>query len=300
MSLEIRPAQPQDYDAIAVIHNANNEPHFHSTAIKLEHSDSRNTQGGRLVAVQNNTIVGTAEFWYWQEVQAYRIAIYASHSSLSAALLHQIEQRIETRVKRLLATIRSDFLEQSWFLETGFSQVFKSFGAELELSQFDEKQAVALELALAKKNVQILNRHEWQASNALSQLEEIQTTANKDVPGYEPIVTMHMDFTKQTLLEPFWVALQNNNCLGFLSLDGSDSQIHINTCAIKHSHRKQGIGLALTAKALAWAKAKGYTEINDGGAKSNTGHLRILERLGFEIEPDWITFEKQIAHEGIQ
>jgi RimJ/RimL family protein N-acetyltransferase len=105
-----------------------------------------------------------------------------------------------------------------------------------------------------------------------------------------------MDFKNRKLWEPFCIAVRGNEYLGFTSLDGSVSQsdlhLHIDAGGVARAHRKQGIGLALGAKLMTWAKNQSALEINDGGAKANIAHVRLLERLGFELEPDWITFEK--------
>jgi GNAT superfamily N-acetyltransferase len=292
----IRHAQPSDYAAIARLHNANNEPHFQSTAERLEARDAKNEHQPRLVAVLGDQIIGTAECWYWLEPNAYRIGIYAEDAAISQALQAELE-RSATKTKRFLTTIRADFFKHAHYLECGFNEVFRSFGANLEPAQFEPQDFADLEPALLKRGIRIVPRSEWLAENADSQLEAIQLEANADIPGYEPVVSMQIDFRNRTMPEPFWVALQGDQCVGFSSLDGKPGQpvIHFDASGIPRSHRRQGIGLALAARAMSWAKTRGFLEVNDGGAKSHTGHVRILERLGFEFEPDWVTFEKTLS-----
>jgi GNAT superfamily N-acetyltransferase len=114
------------------------------------------------------------------------------------------------------------------------------------------------------------------------------------MPSYEPVVRNEMDFKTRTLLEPFWVALSGDECVGFVSLDGKPDQpvIHFDSSVVSRIYRNRGIGLALAARAVAWAKNQGFAEVNDGGAKANLAHIKIVERLGFELEPDWVTYEK--------
>jgi ribosomal protein S18 acetylase RimI-like enzyme len=295
MTLQIRNAISSDYSTIANLHNTNNEPHFHSTAEKLETQDAKNTHASRLVAVHDDQIVGTAECWYWPEPNAYRVGIHTRDAQASKALQAELESRA-INTNRFLATVRADFLEHTHYLETGFNEVFRSFGAELELAQFDPEQFSNLESALESRGIRILPRHEWHAQDADSQLETVQLEANADVPGYEPVVSMKTDFRDRTMHEPFWIALEGNQCVGFSSLDGKPDQttIHFDASGVLRSHRRQGIGLALAARAMGWAREQGFAEVNDGGAKSNTAHVRILETLGFELEPDWVTFEKTL------
>ncbi len=299
-SISVRLARAEDYEAIAALHNADNEPHFQASLEQLQKSDTKNTSGGRTVAIQNGRVVGTLEFWLWAEVEAYRIGIHTVQGAIGAnaatQLIVDLERRI-TNAKRLLATVRSDFLSGAQHLQSGFSEVFRSFGANLELANFDSGRVSHLETDLLEQGIRIIPRSEWLAPDADAQLEAIQLEDNADIPSYEPVVTNEMDFKTRKLLEPFWVALSGDECVGFVSLDGKPDQpvIHFDSSAVSRSQRNRGIGLALAARAVAWAKTQGFAEVNDGGAKSNPAHIKILERLGFELEPDWVTYEKVLG-----
>jgi GNAT superfamily N-acetyltransferase len=293
VSIEIRDARAEDYSVIEVLHNNDNEPHFQTTAEKLLLADSSNTSGWRTVALQDGLVIGTAAAWLWVEVEAYRISIQSPSETIALELLNDLEHRA-IGAKRLLATVRNDFLGNAHFLKHGFKEVFRSFGANLELKDFDQKQFLSLETALLEQNIRIMPRSEWSGTDA--QLEVIQAGAIADLPSYEPVIPAEMNFANRTLLEPFWVAVREDEVLGFCSLDGRVDKpvVHFDATGVLRSERQKGIGLALAARAITWAKMQGFTEVNDGGAKANIAHSRILERLGFEIEPDWMTFEKML------
>jgi GNAT superfamily N-acetyltransferase len=290
-TLEIRDARVEDYAVIEALHNNDNEPHFHRTAEKLRLSDAKNTSGWRTVATRDGVVVGTTAAWLWSEVQAYRISVHSPLQAASLELIHDLERRA-IGAKRLLATVRGDFLEHAHYLQHRFLEVFRSFGANLELEDFDSEKFAGLEASLLKKHIRILPRTEWSGSDA--HLGQIQTEAIADLPSYEPVIPASMDFANRTLREPFWVAVREDEALGFCSLDGRIDKpvIYFDATGVSRSERQQGIGLALAARAVTWAKTKGFSEVNDGGAKTNVAHTRILERLGFELEPDWVTFEK--------
>jgi GNAT superfamily N-acetyltransferase len=291
MSFEIRDARVEDYSVIEVLHNNDNEPHFQTSAKKLLLADSKNSSGWRTVALQDGVVIGTAAAWLWAEVEAYRISIQSPSETIALELLNDLERRADG-AKRLLATVRNDFLSNAHFLKHGFKEVFRSFGANLELKDFDPEKFAHLETVLLEKNIRILPRSKWSGRD--SQLEVIQTQAIADLPSYEPVVPAEMNFADRTLLEPFWVAVREDEVLAFCSLDGRANTpvVHFDATGVLRVERRKGIGLALATRALTWAKIQGFTEVNDGGAKANVGHLRILEQLGFEIEPDWVTFEK--------
>jgi ribosomal protein S18 acetylase RimI-like enzyme/N-acetylglutamate synthase-like GNAT family acetyltransferase len=299
-SITVRPAVPSDAETIASISNANNEPHFQTTpARKLEEIEKHPDTW--LVAEQNGQLVGCATRWFWSENSLDRIAVY-SHPDhrdpdINSTLLEGIEALVRSRGgSRLFDTTRSDFLEHANHLLT-FREVFRSFGSELEFRNFDPQAFAHLEPELLTRGIEIKSYSNLESDPERdAKLEVIQREAIADMPGFEPVVPTHMDFKNRKLWEPFFIAVHGNDYLGFASLDGNlnqtDSHLHIDAGGVARAQRKQGIGLALAAKLMVWAKDHGALEINDGGAKSNVAHVKLLERLGFEIEPDWITFEQ--------
>jgi GNAT superfamily N-acetyltransferase len=297
-STTVRPAIPHDAEIIAVISNANNEPHFQTTPARIL-TQIEQSPGSRIVAELEGHIVGAGEFWLSDDV--YRIAAYSHpehrNPDVNAKLLEAIESLVQSRGgTRLFDTTRADFLEHATHLKS-FREVFRSFGAELEFSKFDPQSFAHLESELLGRGIEIKSYSDLDSDPERdAKLEVIQAEAVADLPGFEPVVPTHMDFKNRKLWEPFFVAVRGHDYLGFASLDGSASQtdphLHIDAGGVARAHRKQGIGLTLGAKLMTWAKNQGVVHVGDGGAKSNVAHVRLLERLGFEIEPDWITFEK--------
>jgi ribosomal protein S18 acetylase RimI-like enzyme len=294
MSITVRPAIPSDAETIASISNANNEPHFQTTPARMLEQIQKSPDS-RIVAELEGQIVGAGEFWLSDDV--YRIAIYShpehQNPDVNAKLLKAIEALVRSRGgTRLFDTTRADFLVYASHLQS-FREVFRSFGAELEVSKFDPHSFAHLEPELLTRGIEIKSYQDLKADPERdTKLEVIQAEAIADLPGFEPVVPTQMDFKNRKLWEPFFVAVRDNDYLGFASLDGQGDHLHIDAGGVARAHRKQSIGLALGAKLMIWAKNRGVLEINDGGAKSNVAHIKLLERLGFELEPDWITFEK--------
>jgi ribosomal protein S18 acetylase RimI-like enzyme/N-acetylglutamate synthase-like GNAT family acetyltransferase len=299
-SIAVRPAVPSDAETIASISNANNEPHFQTTtARKLEEIEKH--PDAWLIAEQHGKLVGCATRWHWSENGLDRIAVYShpEHRDLTinARLLEAIEDKVRSQGgTRLFDTTRADFLKHATHLQS-FREVFRSFGAELESSKFDPQSFAHLEPELLTRGIEIKSYSDLDSDPERdAKLEVIQAEAIADLPGFEPVVPTSMDFKNRKLWEPFFIAVRGHDYLGFASLDGNASQtnphLHIDAGGVSRANRRKGIGLALAAKLMTWAKNQGVLEIGDGGAKSNVAHVKLLERLGFEIEPDWITFEK--------
>jgi mycothiol synthase len=299
-SISVRPAIPSDAETIASISNANNEPHFQTTtARKLE--EIQQHPDAWLIAEQNGQLVGCATRWHWSENGLDRIAVYSHpehrNPDINTKLLEAIESLVQSRGgSKLFDTTRADFLEHAAHLKS-FCEVFRSFGSELEFRNFDPQAFAHLEPELLARGIEIKSYSDLASDPERdAKLEVIQAEAIADLPGFEPVVPTSMDFKNRNLWEPFFVAVRGTQYLGFASLDGNvtqpDPHLHIDAGGVARAHRKQGIGLALGARLMTWAKNQGILECGDGGAKSNVGHVKLIERLGFEIEPDWITFEK--------
>jgi len=82
----------------------------------LQKSDAANLNGGRIVALQDGAVIGTAAFWLWSEVNAYRINIHTAHQASGADAATQLMIDLECRTsdaKRLLSTVRGDFLSNA-------------------------------------------------------------------------------------------------------------------------------------------------------------------------------------------
>ncbi len=53
--------------------------------------------------------------------------------------------------------------------------------------------------------------------------------------------------------------------------------------------------MALKVTALQWAKEQGYTRVRTWNDSMNVGILAINEKLGFQREPAWITYVKELG-----
>ncbi len=68
---------------------------------------------------------------------------------------------------------------------------------------------------------------------------------------------------------------------------------------VKPQYRRLGIGLEMKVRAIAYAKAAGYSTILAENDAKNIPMLAMNEKLGYIRKPDLITFEKLFANEPI-
>ena len=67
---------------------------------------------------------------------------------------------------------------------------------------------------------------------------------------------------------------------------------------VRREYRGRGIAMALKLRAVDYAKSHGYREIRTWNSTLNAPMLGINVRLGFVKQPVWITFGKDLTHEG--
>lgn len=60
---------------------------------------------------------------------------------------------------------------------------------------------------------------------------------------------------------------------------------------VDRNYRNRGIATALKALVADYAKQHGYDDINAAGSGENQAMLRVNRKLGYKIEPPWITYK---------
>ena len=56
----------------------------------------------------------------------------------------------------------------------------------------------------------------------------------------------------------------------------------------------KGVAMALKLQTVKYARANGYREIRTGNNTRNRPMLRINEAMGFQKQPVWIEFEREV------
>ncbi len=102
------------------------------------------------------------------------------------------------------------------------------------------------------------------------------------------------------LPEGFYVAVKGEEFIGLSHVLSSQKGISLyqGLTGVKPQYRRQGIGLAMKIRGIAYAKATGHAIIRTENDAKNIPMLAMNERLGFVRKPDVITFEKRCIIEG--
>ncbi len=309
LTLLIRSITEQDYPRAVEIHNAQNELHFQTTLEQMQRSDEVKRRSDlhyeRYVAEKNGEVIATGYLtptWAGTSVAGrvwVGIFTRADHrnTGVDTRLLEHALAKSEQPIQEIWSCVRSDFVPMSGYLE-GFTEQFRSYGGELDLSQFDAAKFQPLVKRLGAEGVTIkpyadLSNDAERDENLLA----LHAETEADAPYHAPIIPAHHPdiHSPEMNQSSVFVAVRNGQYVGYVGLEKSESdQTAIAFLGVSRPYRNQRIGTALGVLAAEFAKSK-YTELNaGGGAKENVTMQRVLHRLGFEIEPDWVTFSKRL------
>jgi mycothiol synthase len=109
-------------------------------------------------------------------------------------------------------------------------------------------------------------------------------------------------------VQPFdeWLAEeQRNSPVAFVALDGEEvvgyarlysmpalsQRLENGFTGVRRSHRRRGIATALKRAQIAWAAARGYTELVTSSVEANKAMRGVNERLGYMPLPGWIVVQ---------
>ena len=325
----VRPFVPEDYPAAASIQNAQNEPHHQTTAEKMRERDACFAPATNLAADSTparpfarltaeldrdagGEVVGTGYYVRRSDDDTpgriwvgFHVRADYQNKGVDTAMFDDALVALKPhRPTSLWTTVRSDFVPTAGYLaDRGFEEAFRSWGGDLDLETFDPTKFAALELRLRDENIHIRTFAELAGDAARGpKLLELHQSLEEDAPHFEPVIPKeHPDFRDpDTLLGSYVVAVHggghDGEYIGLASLHKTDEAavLGCGLTGVSQPYRGRGVGTALEARAAAWAKAEGYGTLNTGGAGDNLPMLALNRRLGFDIEPAWVTFVKRV------
>lgn len=89
-----------------------------------------------------------------------------------------------------------------------------------------------------------------------------------------------------------FVALDGEVVVGYARLcELSDTRLENGLTAVRHSHRRRGLALALKRAQIAWAAERGYREIITSTVAGNEAMRGVNERLGYRPLKEEIVVE---------
>jgi GNAT superfamily N-acetyltransferase len=193
------------------------------------------------------------------------------------------------------------------FLERrGFCERMRTWQLRLDVARIDPAQfAHSLDRVQAEGVVITTLAEEWARDpEALRRAWELHNAVLAEIPSPVPHTPLPFEHYLRTmvdspraLLDAYFIAKIGDRYVGEANLQrpAVGSTLYHNVTGVLPPYRRQGIAMALKLATIAYARARGYSEIRTWNEANNAGMLAINERLGFVRQPGWITFEKVLS-----
>ena len=198
------------------------------------------------------------------------------------------------------------------FLEDrGYELKTVEYSSRLELEEFDPTAYGDYESRLVEQGLEIINMTEFMAryEDYHRRIYDVIYEIDKDVPWHNDPTPQPFDlfvrrFDSQTdrIDECYLFAMDGDRPVGVTMLFRSPAKedtLYTGLTGVVRSHRRQGIAMALKLRSLGYAKHNLRT--SDGSIpgvvtenEENNPMYNINVRLGFEREPDWVSYVKTI------
>ena len=314
--MKILPTTPDYYQGIAALYN--------SIDPQLQLSASDFIEGDRLrdpkfktqrwVAIEKDKVIGAGYYtqsnWF-AHPQNFMIwvGVHPRHqrSGIGSALYETIIHGLQPFDPLALRTHATDDCPQSIrFLEKrGFQEVIRDIPSELYVQAFDLTRFTGVENRFRGNGIKIKTLPELESDSERNRkLYDLDWELSLSVPGDLAAGMGRRGLEKyieyaitgpSALPDGFFVAVKGNEFIGLSHVLSSEKGISLyqGLTGVKSQYRRQGIGLAMKIRGIAYAQANGYTLIKAENDSKNIPMLAMNERLGFVRKPDLITFEKR-------
>ncbi len=314
----IREFRPGDYAELTDLYNAI-EPDYPSTVEEVRHEDdqwdrTKHVQV-RYVATDPGTgsLVAAAEYSHmlwsfdphrfgaWVGVRPERAG-----QGIGAVLHDRLMEDFRARnAKSLRAWAREDRADSVRFLERrGFREMEKAWESRLHMPTFEPSRFA--DRARVPEGIETVTLAEEleRDPNAMLRVYELGDAIGPDTPRIDPYTSPGFEtWLKHVqgpwfLPEAFFLAKDGYAYDGLSDLGKSEADpdvAYTGFTGVRREYRGRGIAWALKLRALSWAKAHGYREVRTWNSTRNAPMLGINVALGFQKQPVWITFAKDLS-----
>ncbi len=317
--LTIRPFVKSDaeYEALCALDNAV-WPEFPVTVEQWVHGDdTRDPQYlyRRVVAELDGRVVGNA--YYCEPAWSYRPNKYRlgaqvhpdfRRQGIGGALYDHVMAALTPLGPNLLTagTRESQQAGVRFLTQRGFRVVQRNPISHLDVTRFDHAKFAEIPAQVEALGVQIKSLDEiatedldWQRK-----LWQLEWELVQDVPLPDQITEIPFEvFVERHIQSPTFnrasnfIALDGGRWVGLSALQLSPAdpeKLNTGLTGVVRSHRRKKIATALKVRAIAYARQAGVRLIDTDNEENNPMFYLNLQ-LGFEPQPAWLEFEKQLA-----
>ncbi|CAM3841834.1 GNAT family N-acetyltransferase [Deinococcus frigens] len=293
--MNIRPFQNADAPAVARL--VTDSVRGHWTYPPERFRESADPLRRRLVAVQGQQVIATAHLRPFGDAtpDALRLDLAGDGAAFTPLYLAHLAD-LPPGFSRLLGVTREDFSEQmEFFHAAGFRNAWQSWGAHLELANFDFAAFQPLEERLFLRGYEIEQlppdapEADWAALYALHERGVADAPRNPTTTP-EPLTgagLREMIVREEAVFMVRW----RGEIVALTRLSPRGSEVESENTVTHPDHRSRGLATLVKARALAWARRERRLRAGTGGTVLNLPMLRVNTRLGYRVERMWVTWE---------
>lgn len=290
--LHLRPFKPADAETVAHL-----QTEVCGYLWTFSAADILGQLGERIVTEQDGQVTASGRLWPFGEgaEDALRLSLCGDAAQFSALFMGLLAVADLRGQRRVLAVVREDWAEQVDFLQAaGFANVWQTYGAALDLrADFDPERFGPL---LEQVYLDGFEVREWQWGDDPAPLHTLHAQFEQDAPRTPATTPETLDaaaFTAALAARRTWVLWQEAKAVAMTSFERAEQPDNLGTVTGRE-WRGQGLATALKAAALTELQRSGVTYTTTGGALANLPMLRVNLRLGYRLEPMWLTFERKL------
>ncbi|CAM3361059.1 N-acetyltransferase domain-containing protein [Deinococcus saxicola] len=291
----------QNADAPAVARLVTDSVRGHWTYPPERFRESADPLRRRLVALAGPEVVATAHLLPFGDAtpDALRLDLAGNGAAFTPLYLAHLAG-LPPGFSRLLGVTREDFGEQmDFFAAAGFRNAWQSWGAHLELADFDFSPFQALEERLFLKGYEVEQlsndapEADWAALYALHGRGLADAPRNPTTTP-EPLTRAGL---REMIVreEAVFVVRWRGEIVALTRLTPRGPEVESENTVTHPDHRSRGLATLVKARALAWARGQGRLRAGTGGTVLNLPMLRANTRLGYRVERMWVTWERGLA-----
>lgn len=318
--IHIRKANPDDYPAIVRIHNSLNivwpeKPRTPQGWAEADRNRNPKHKFQRWVAVRNGEVVGFGTYGQYgidYHPQRFYVNVEVSpafqRQGVGAALYDQIIAALQSFDPRVLRADAFTNLPQGFlFLQKrGFYEAFRETPVHLDIAAFDPGPYTGLEARLLQKGIIIKTLREMESDpNRDRKLYDLYWEVTEDLPQEEPRIQKpdFSEWLKWGLNDPtilpdaYFIAVRGDEYVGLRELgkDPDNNVLQGGLLGVRRADRRQGIGLAMQLRGIAYARAHGYPQLKTCTAVQNYPMQALFNKLGYARDPEWLQCQQDIS-----